>query len=473
MTNATHQTWRKQLPNIVLKLCHAIETAGGQAWLVGGVVRDLCLAIPPKDMDIEVYGLEPDALQNLAQQFGRIEILGKHFGVLKLWTQGIDIDLALPRTEIKTSAGHRGFTVSPDPYISPETATLRRDFTINAMMYDPLNGNLLDLHHGQEDLKKHILRHVSPAFAEDPLRVLRAMQFAARFNLKLHPETAQLCRKLLPEAAKLPTSRIWCEWQKWLHAPFPSKGLSALKESHWLSLYPELEALIDCPQDAYWHPEGDVWKHTLQVCDQAAQISVRQSLSTQQREYLILAALCHDLGKPSTTITGSNGGIHSPNHSQAGLAPSLSFLQRIAAPKRMAIFVQPLVYDHITHLSGEPTSRAVRRLAHRLEPACIELWEMLAEADGSGRSPAPAARPALSWLEKARELATHQQKTAAIVDGKLLLEMGVNAGKEMGACIKDAYQAQLDGTFNDITSAKKWLKRYLKTMKQRNNSSQL
>ena len=321
----------------------------------------------------------------------------------------------------------------------------------------------MDFYHGQQDLKNGILRHISPAFAEDPLRTLRAMQFAARFKLTLASETALLCASLLSEAETLPASRIWCEWQKWAHAPYPSFGLKVLQDSNWLAaLYPELAALIHCPQDAQWHPEGDTWLHTLQVCDQAAKICQRETLSPDTREHLIFAALCHDLGKPSTTFEDEQGNIRSPNHSTAGFEPTDSFLSRIAAPKRVAQYVHPLVHDHITHLSSALTDRAIRRLAHRLEPASIALWEMLVEADASGRSPAPPSRPALAWLRKAEALANTTQKTAAIVNGKILMEMGMNPGKHMGNYIKAAYEAQLDGEFNDRSSAEEWLKAYIK-----------
>ena len=455
--------WRKNIPAITQEVCQAIADHGGKAWLVGGSVRDLYLQQTSKDIDLEIYDLDADKLLHLAQSLGHTEEVGKHFGVIKLWLKGHEIDLALPRTETKTAQGHRGFAIESNPRLNPKAASSRRDFTINAMMFDPLSGEVLDFHRGQQDLQQGILRHVSPAFSEDPLRVLRAMQFAARFKLTLANETAKLCIKLLPELISLPTSRIWCEWQKWAHAHSPSFGLQALKDSGALSvLYPELQALTTCPQDPRWHPEGDTWLHTLQVCDQAALISKRESLNKETREHLVFAALCHDLGKPGTTFTDEQGNIRSPNHSEAGFEPTSAFLKNIAAPKHIAQYVHPLVHDHITHLCGEPSSRAVRRLAHRLEPASIELWEMLVEADASGRKPSPSCRPALNWLKKAQTLSNQKEKTATIVDGQMLMAMGMLAGKGMGVCIKEAYEAQLDGLFHDKKSAKKWLENHLK-----------
>jgi len=446
-----------ELPPPLMSLCQHILQLNGKAWLVGGSVRDLMLDQTPKDYDIEVFGLEMSVLQTALNTLGRTELVGQQFGVLKLWMAGFEFDIALPRSEIKSGPGHRGFDVTPDPHISEYKASLRRDFSINAMMFDPLNNTLIDHHHGREDLEKRILRHVSPAFPEDPLRPLRAMQFAARFQLQLHPDTARLCRSLMDEYSTLPRERIWAEWQKWSHAPYPSYGLKALQDCGWLSLYPGLEDMIDCPQSPYWHPEGDVWKHTLQVCDQAAVVARRYQSDNEITEILALAALCHDIGKPESTVVDQSGTIRSPGHSQTGVPLSMQFLGQIGAPRRLAPYITTLVAEHIAHIHGEPTARAVRRLSHRLEPANIELWEMLVEADASGRAPAPVSRPALSWLQLAQELQHHQQKPDAILNGTMLLSQGMAPGPEMGEILKKAYHAQLDGLFVDEQSAITWL----------------
>lgn len=444
------------LPSRLLELCEHLSRNGGRGWLVGGCVRDLLLGHPPKDFDLEVYGLEVDRLEALTKQLGRTEAVGKQFGILKLWLDDLEIDVALPRTERKTASGHCGFAIQTDPFLTPEKASLRRDFTINAMMYDPLDGSLLDFHDGQRDLENRVLRHVSPAFSEDPLRPLRGMQFAARFRLNLATETAELCQNLLPEADQLPPSRIWDEWKKWACSNTPSYGLRALSDSGWISCYPELEPMIGCKQEPHWHPEGDVWDHTLQVCDQAAQMVARTQLDKETRIVLMLAALCHDLGKPVTTMVTDKGRIASPGHAEAGVEITRSFLQRISTPARFIERTLPLVKEHITHLHGEPTPRAVRRLADRLTPANIELWEILVEADASGRHPAPPSRPALPWLEIAKELKHQHSRPDPILTGKLLLQLGVAPGPVMGQILENGYQAQLDGVITDQTSAIAW-----------------
>ncbi|OIO68302.1 MAG: tRNA nucleotidyltransferase [Zetaproteobacteria bacterium CG_4_9_14_3_um_filter_49_83] len=452
------QPWHTDLPPLVLSLCQHIRQQGGTAWLVGGCVRDIVMQKQPQDFDVEVFGLSQDDILLLCHALGHCEAVGKQFGVFKLFARQLCIDIALPRRELKTASGHRGFDVETDPNLPPEIASSRRDFSINAMMLNPLTRELLDFHHGLQDLKQRILRHVSPAFIEDPLRVLRAMQFAARFNCTLADETAQLCRTLLAEADSLPPSRIWQEWQKWSHADHPSKGLLVLQQTGWLSLYPELTALIDCQQSPMWHPEGDVWVHTLQVCDQAASIASRELLNDKQREHLIFAGLCHDFGKPETTSIDEQGNIRSPNHGICGIQTTQTFLSRIQAPGILIKHTLPLVREHIAHVSGQPSARAVRRLAARLEPASIERWEMLVEADASGRYPAPASRPAKTWLEQAHTMSVQHEKSAPLLTGKLLLSLGEKPGIQMGNILHAAYQAQLDGDFHDQSEAIAWYK---------------
>lgn len=239
----------------------AIQAAGGRPLIVGGAVRDALRGADGKDFDnefdIEVYNLPIDQLSDLLAGFGRVDAVGRSFGILKLRTPaGQELDISLPRRESKTGAGHRGFLAAPDPTMTPREAAARRDFTWNALAVTP-EGELLDFFDGAADLSAGIIRHTTAAFAEDPLRVLRAMQFAARFDMRLAPETAALCRTLLPEASTLATERIWGEWQKWaLKGRKPAAGLRVLAETGWLSLYPELEELIGCPQDPVWHPEG-------------------------------------------------------------------------------------------------------------------------------------------------------------------------------------------------------------------------
>jgi tRNA nucleotidyltransferase (CCA-adding enzyme) len=447
----------KRIPQSVVRLCSQLHEAGGHVWLVGGCVRDLFLQKAPKDWDLEVFKLQEQELERVLKELGHVQHVGKHFGVFKLWLHDVELDIALPRKEKKTGFGHKGFEVVCAPELAPEQAVLRRDFSINAMMFDPLTSTLLDFHGGQEDLAEKKLKHVSEAFAEDPLRPLRAMQFASRLGLTLDKSTAKLCETLKTEADTLPLSRIWQEWLKWSEGDKPSLGLHALKDMAWDALYPELYILQSCEQDDYWHPEGDVWIHTSLVVDEAARLAKERGLNQEQRTILLFAALCHDLGKPATTFTNEEGKLCSPNHSEAGIEPSKHFLQRIGAPKWLQQAVVPLIQEHVTHFSGEPTVRAVRRLAKRLSPMSIQMWEMLTEADACGRAPAPPSRPALAWLKLAETCHVQSQAEKPIVTGKLLITWGIKPSKDMGEWLKKAYAAQLDEAFCDEISAKDWM----------------
>jgi tRNA nucleotidyltransferase (CCA-adding enzyme) len=436
----------------------AIQAAGGQPLIVGGAVRDILLGHPPKDLDFEVYQLDVERLAMVLAPFGRIDAVGRSFGVLKLRTPNSqEFDFALPRRESKIGAGHRGFLAAPDPTMTPQEAAARRDFTINAMALTP-DGQVLDFFGGQEDLRARILRHTTTAFAEDPLRVLRGMQFAARFDMRLAPETAALCRQLLPEAPTLAIERVWAEWWKWAtQGARPSAGLRALEETGWVTLYPELAALIDCPQDKAWHPEGSVWIHSLLVCDVAATIAERDGLAGEQRAALLFAALCHDLGKPSTTTHDPDGHIRSPGHDQVGAGLAEALLRRLGGSQDIIAQVAPLVREHMVHIGMTLAARSVRRLALRLAPATIEQWGRLVEADASGRPPLPPAAPAAAIVEYAQHLSAAAGPPAPVLLGRHLIAAGMmQPGPTLGALLKQAYQAQIDGVFATVEEGMDW-----------------
>jgi tRNA nucleotidyltransferase (CCA-adding enzyme) len=373
---------------------------------------------------------------------------------------GHELDISLPRRESKIGAGHRGFLAEPDPTMTPREAAARRDFTWNALALSP-EGELLDFFGGAADLNAGIIRHTTAAFAEDPLRVLRAMQFAARFGMRLAPETAALCRALLPEAPTLAPERIWGEWQKWaLKGRKPSAGLRVLAETGWLSLYPELEALVGCPQDPAWHPEGSVWTHMLHVVDAAADIADRDGLAGDERAILLFAALCHDLGKPATTTSSESGRIRSPGHAQAGLEPSKTLLRRIGCPRAIIERVVPLVREHMVHIGMQVTDRAVRRLALRLAPATIAQWGRLVEADHSGRPPLAPENPAEPIVALAERLGAHTGRPAPILQGRHLIAAGMAPGPQLGAILDRAYHAQIDGAFASVEDGLAWVARH-------------
>jgi tRNA nucleotidyltransferase (CCA-adding enzyme) len=443
----------------------AIALAGGRPYVVGGAVRDALLGISgaSPDIDVEVYGLAPAHLDAILAPFGDIDRIGASFGVTTLDLPGFGhIDFAIPRREISTGEGHRAFSVELDPHSTLEGALARRDFTINAMMVSR-DGILVDPYGGLRDLRAGVLRHVSPAFSEDPLRVLRGMRFAGRFGFAMHPETARLASGLSPRA--LARERVWTEWAKLARSPHPSRGLGVLAETGWLRFYPELAGLVGCEQDPTWHPEGDVWQHTLHVADAAAVIARRDGVDPL---LLVLAAIGHDLGKPTTTVVGPDGRVRAPGHPEAGVAPTRSFLAAIGAPAALTDGVVTLVREHMAHVNGM-TPRSVRRLSVRLGSLTLADWARVVEADHSGRPPLPPELPAEAAAALA--IAAAEGVTAApparLVTGHILAELARDGvipaefgtpGPHVGRVIRAAWEAQLDG---DITDPAEWVREWV------------
>ena len=453
------------LPLGVRQVLNALRTAGGRPLLVGGIVRDAILGLEAKDFDVEVFGLDKSQVEEALQHVGTLNLVGKSFGVIKVspFAGDTEVDVSLPRLDNKTGRGIKGFVADFPPTITPRQAAQRRDFTINAFAFDPFSNELFDFFGGLDDLNDGILRHVSPAFAEDPERVRRGMQFAARFGMQVAPETAALCRTLLTEADTSPKERIWAEWQKWaLRGEYPSKGLAFLQQVGWLETVPELAALVGCPQDPIWHPEGDVFMHTQHVCDAAAQFASQHNLTRIQREVLMFSALCHDLGKPITVDVGTDGRIRNPDHAIAGVALTEQFLTRIGAPAKLIVIVCRLTQYHMDYIFYSANwqrhpSATVLQLADRLHPATLRQWEALVTADTSGRPPLPKARPAQEWLRQAEMLNCADQRQPDLISGRDLISWGVPAGALFGKVLAKIRAAQFKGQFYDRESAMAWI----------------
>jgi tRNA nucleotidyltransferase/poly(A) polymerase len=232
----------KTIHNIIGEISKEIKTLKGKAFFVGGFVRDSFLGLSSKDIDIEVFGIEKNTLLDILNRFGKTELVGESFEVFKFSCMGEEVDFSLPRREKKTGVGHKGFTTIADPFMSPEEAASRRDFTINALMMAVDSKEVLDFFGGLNDIQSKTLKHTSPAFAEDPLRVLRAMQFAARFGFDLHPETIELCKSLKPEFRTLSKERLWIEFEKlFSKGKFLSKGIKALLDTEWFECFASLK----------------------------------------------------------------------------------------------------------------------------------------------------------------------------------------------------------------------------------------
>ncbi len=450
----------------------AVRAGGGRPHIVGGGVRDWLLGLEPKDFDIEVFGLGLDALGRILAPFGATNLVGRSFGVIKLRIAGVEYDFSLPRRESKTGAGHRGFAVEPDPIITEREAAARRDFTINAIAYDPFDGRIIDPLGGRRDLQLRVLRHAGPAFRDDPLRVLRGFQLAGRFELTLAPETARECEAIAGTFAELPVERIWGEWDKWaVKSAKPSFGLRALKECGWLQHFPELAAIDGVPQEPEWHPEGDVLTHTAHCVDALAGLPVWQNAGAETRRVLMLAVLAHDFGKATTTAHAERRGMLrwvSPGHEAAGGPVAEAFLRRIGAPAAVVERVPPLVVHHLAHHHGQTEFRdtTVRRLARKIAPATLEELIAVMTADHLGRPPL-IAHDTMRRIDQLRTVAGRLEVERAaprpILQGRHLVAKGYAPGPAFKVALDAAFESQLDGAFNDEAGAVTWLENYLRT----------
>ena len=462
---------RMRLPEPLVSVLQALRRVG-RPRVVGGCVRDWLLGLEPKDFDIEVPGVDFETLHRVLAPFGATDVVGRSFGVIKLRCDGAEYDFSLPRRESKTGAGHRGFTVEPEPNLSDSEAAARRDFTLNAIAYDPFADALIDPHGGERDLRAGVLRHTSPAFVEDPLRVLRAVQFAARFDFTLAPETAALCRSIKASFAELPVERIWGEWAKWAEkSRKPSRGLAVLQETEWLAHFPEIAALAGTPQDPAWHPEGDVFVHTAHCCDALVQLDAWQQADGETRRMLLFAVLAHDFGKSVTTVQAERKGQLrwvSPGHEAAGGPLAETFLQRIGAPLDVITYVRPLVVNHLAHHHGniDFSDTSVRRLARRMSPASIDQLCIVMRADHDGRPPLHSVET-LERIEalrqKAHALALAATAPKPLVLGRHLLALGLKPNPRFKPILDAAFEAQLDGAFADEAGGVVWLKRHLQS----------
>jgi tRNA nucleotidyltransferase (CCA-adding enzyme) len=367
------------------------------------------------------------------------------------------VDVALPRRESKTGRGHKAFAVTGDPTMSFEEAARRRDFTINAISWDPLTGEYVDPFNGRADLGRRMLRIVDPrTFADDSLRVLRALQFAARFDLTAEENTTRLCRSIPLD--DLPRERVWGEFEKLLlKATRPSIGFALARTLDVTrKLLPEMHALIDCPQELEWHPEGDVWIHTLMVIDRARERN--GDLDRARLAAVMLSAACHDLGKPSTTAV-IDGRIRSLGHEEAGVAPATTLLDRLnvhsldnfdVRAQVLAITAHHLKPGAFYKVRAQLTDGAFRRLAQKVD---MELLARVAKADCLGRT-GEFDCSAMDWfLEKSRALGVEHKPPAPILRGRHLLELGVVPGPRMGEILKQVYELQLDGAVAELETA--------------------
>ena len=455
------------LPKDVLKLCNYLHENKIEAIVVGGYVRDALLHVDSKDIDIELYGVENlAALKEMLTPHYKVNEAGKSFGVLKVVIDGYDIDLSLPRTEQKSGNRHTDFTITTHKTIEFKEASKRRDFTCNAIGYEVSTRRILDPYSGIADLKKGRLEYVNAdTFIEDPLRLFRAIQFCARFDLKPSDALKALLQKMYKEKLllHLPKERIFEEIKKLLlKSERPSIGFNLMKRLDMLEVFPEIDSLVGVQQDSHYHGEGDVFIHTMMVLDEMAK-RISGVEDEKKRLIFMLAALCHDFGKPATTKV-VDGKIRAIAHEIAGIAPTRAFIERLSDDKKLNDEVSNLVKHHLKVMQFYNNSAgdgAIRRLACEIN---IEDLTLLAEADYFGRI-SKEREPVFTagiWLkERAEILHVKDAKPKALIQGRDLIALGLQPSKAFGDILAKVYEAQLDGVVERYEEALAYTKKLI------------
>ncbi|MBQ7010220.1 MAG: HD domain-containing protein [Clostridia bacterium] len=424
---------------IAILIAKRVAAEGGRAYFVGGFVRDRLLGTENKDIDVEVHGISPASLEKILDSVGERISMGESFGIYGL--KGADVDVAMPRKEKVRGKGHRDFEVFVDPFIGTEKASARRDFTVNAMMQDVLTGEIIDHHGGREDLCRGVLRHVSDeSFGEDPLRVLRLCQFAARFGFSAHPSTVEICKKM--DVSTLSRERVDGELKKaLLKSERPSVFFELLRETEQLApWFAELLPLIGLRQDPKYHAEGDVWTHTMLVLDEAAKLRHK----AEDPYGFMLAALTHDMGKALCTEKVGDR-IHSYGHEVKGLPVIRQFLSRLTAEKRLIRYVLSLAEYHMkpNTLAGAGSSvKSTNKMFDAV--ADPEALICLALADSRGREKAGDNGDNSEFLYGRLEI-YREYMSRPYVTGKDLFEAGLHTGEQFSELLSFAHKLRLAG----------------------------
>ena len=421
------------------RIAEAVSEKGGCAYFVGGYVRDLIRDDPGKDIDIEIHGIAPNVLKEILASLGQRLEIGESFGIFGL--KGYSLDIAMPRTETNRGKGHRDFDVFVEPHIGTLKAAKRRDFTVNAMMQNVLTGEIIDHFDGIKDLENGIIRHIDPeTFIEDPLRVLRGAQFAARFNFEIAPETVELCRTM--DISTLARERIMGELEKaLLKAEKPSLFFEHMRRMDQLSVwFPELEALIGVEQNPKHHSEGDVWVHTMMVLDEAAKIKHYAS----DKVGFMLSAITHDFGKAICTEI-IKGEIHSYEHETKGLPIIKAFMERLTNEHKLIKYVLNLSEHHMKPNTLAATGASIKSTNKMFDksvdpPALL----CLAIADGLGKT---APREYISYDEFFRERLKiyREYMSRPYVTGQDLIDAGIKPSKSFSDYLDYAHKLRLAG----------------------------
>ncbi|OIP54740.1 MAG: polynucleotide adenylyltransferase [Helicobacteraceae bacterium CG2_30_36_10] len=410
-------------PNKLNKIFDKLQKNGALAVIIGGYIRDKILKIDSKDIDIEVYGVSSfSKLESILEEFGSVNSVGKSFGVCKLHTQDLKLDFTLPRIESKTTSGHTGFDINIKSDLDFISATRRRDFTMNAIGYDVVNKKILDPFNGIEDLKNKILKSVdAKSFIEDPLRVYRAVQFCARFNLKMHSQLFNLCTKMIKEnmLSELSKERVFQEIKKLLlKSEKPSLGYKLFKKLGITKEFDELHFLVQ-----------NSWNQVLNTIDNLAQ---NRTSSEITNIVLMLAGICYKLDVVKTK----------------------SFIIKLSDEKELSKRVLSLISNPITTVLSDSK---LYKLATKVN---IEELLILNRAVFKGTNN-QLYKTCDAIQIRAKNLGVLNKKMPPFLRGRDILACGISPSKEFSTILEKAYEVQMNGEFHSHEEATAWLRKYL------------
>ena len=456
----------------LLSVLKELTKSGFEPILIGGCVRDKFMDIEPKDIDVEVHGCTVDQLDKILSKLGKVDAVGKSFGILKFKKDGVEFDFSVPRKENRIGVGHKDFEVILEPMTKKEAA-LRRDFTFNALGFDPLTNTLFDFFGGLEDLKNGIIRHTSDKFKEDPLRILRGMGFQSRFGFTVAPETFEVMREMSLELCHLPKERLSEEFMKWsIKGKHPELIFDFLRESGSMVVIPELGLLKDTEQDPIWHPEGVVEIHEKLTMVRMLSICEREGIVGDEKAKFMFTMLLHDIAKPQTTEHEEKGGricVTSKGHEGLGAVMAEEILNRIGIKPVIVEQIVKLIKFHLAHVnifsinSLSSRKKALLKLSKNIHPSTIRDLLFVVEADALGRENVDEERILKVrteieevWnLAKTLHVTTEQRKS--ILMGRHLIERGLKPSLKFGEILKKADEAQDNLEFTTLRGAKLWL----------------
>lgn len=428
--------------NLLQTIASDLSEQGGTTYFVGGYVRDQLLGNESKDIDVEIHGITVEQTKAVLESYGHVDSIGASFGVLMI--KGLDIDFAFPRTERKTGHKHTDFAVHVDPFLDIKEAARRRDFTMNSIMQNVLTGDYTDPFNGRRDIENKLIKIVDDnTFVEDALRPLRACQFSSRLGFEIDHQLLNLSKGL--SYSHLSQERIMTELDKALLSDKPSVALEYMHEMGILDeLIPELSALKGCPQNPVFHPEGDVWNHTMLVVDEGAKVKDQ----SKNPRHFMYACLLHDIGKPATTKEDEFGRLRSVDHDKVGAELSKTVLKRLTSEKGLIQYVSQLTAQHMrAHKILNMKAYKVKKMM--LDVDMHELL-LLNTCDISGRDMNDATNKRLNEIDaKYQRVADFSVgafgEITPLFSGKELIEKGFAPGKELGVLLDELFDLQLQG----------------------------